>query len=153
MQLLASGSTSSATSLTISGIPARKYVRLVLMAGGKSGAEQYVIQFNGDTSAKYSYRASTNGGAEATATSANYALVGINGTVNQTIIADIQNVSTAGKEGNFMTSGEVIAATSAPSRITGAFFWENNAQISSITITTTGGLATFGMIALVYGAD
>lgn len=147
---------SAGDTITVSSLPARKYLRLIYFHIATGGTTTAVMTFNGDTGANYATRASSDQGATATATSGTS--VAIQSTAFQSDVAaiiDILNVATVAK--SVIIRAEIIAgaATTAPGSRDVYGKWVNtSAQISSITITNTGaGDFNTGSELIVLGHD
>lgn len=126
---------SAGDTITVSSLPNRKYLR-ILLSYGASGNTDANLRFNGDTGNNYASRYTiddTGGSATSTnvivfrpglITTGGYALV----------VADILNIASTAKFVAFMGSGGSTSAGTAPTKIEGAGKWSNTTDaISSIT--------------------
>jgi hypothetical protein len=123
-------------SISVTGIPARKYLRIVYSVI-PSGQVDVIFNFNNDTGANYATRVSTDGGADATGTSAGGLTAYSNVTTNTFGVFDVVNISAQEK----LLSGMQIAQTTAgagtaPSRRDLVAKWANtSAQITRVDLT------------------
>ena len=146
----------NASSLTVSSIPARKYLSLI-MSWIPSGILSTQIQFNGDTGANYSYAYSFNGAANALGVSQNQLFASPNGGLALAgySIIDFVNITAQEKIG-FGRQIDVGAAGagSAPSRSEFSAKWANtSAQISSVVFKTSTNNFAAGTSLIVLGHD
>lgn len=126
--------TVSGDTITVSGIPARKYLQ-VIVAIGNSGALNMGMQFNGDTGGNYAFRRSINGAADVTATSASF--IGVEqGTYGVMAVYNIVNIANREKQLTGIISGaNAVGAANLPSRQEISAKWSNtSASISSVTV-------------------
>lgn len=132
---------SSGDTITVSSIPARKYLKLIYCHIATGGTTTALLTFNGDTATNYATRASSDQGATATATSGTS--IAIQASAFQTdllAVIDVLNIQAQSKLVNIKANiGAGQAATVAPGSRDVYGKWANgSAQISSITITNTG---------------
>lgn len=141
--------------ITVSGLPARKYLKLVwsITATGAAGGN---ITFNSDTGANYAYRYELNGAAGVSAVSQ----TSIGAIYNATSLtgfgyAELINISTAPKQGRIQSIYSNSTAGTAIDSVNFWFKWVNtSAQISSVTITNAGaGDYAIGSELIVLGHD
>lgn len=126
--------------LTVSSLPARRFLRIIVHAINTGGTINAALTFNSDTGANYAARTSNNGGADATATSqSNVGLFQATAANPLFILAEVTN--TTANEKLIISSMQEVAtgAGSAPGRLEAVAKWANtSAQISTVTITNTG---------------
>lgn len=143
--------------ITVSSLPARKYLRVLVFAIATGGTISSSVTFNGDSGSNYARRVSDNGGADA-ATTSQGGLFGFTGTAaaNQYAVLDIINVSNQEK----LVIGHAVGANTAgagnaPVRNETIGKWANtSAQINSITFTNGGsGDYAAGSEIIVLGHD
>lgn len=131
---------SAGDTITVSSLPARKYLEVFIYAYPTGGTISLALTFNGDTGSNYAIRASTNGGADSTA--ASQSLLGLEtATANADFFTKlfITNVTTHEKFILAETIGVGSGAVNVPSRREMEAKWANTAaQISSITVTNAG---------------
>lgn len=147
---------SAGDTITVSSLPARTYLRLLINIID-SGAVNIRVYFNGDTGSNYAYSQSSNGGASSTATSAsNIVLATGSSSTDGYVVADI--VNPASREKLLVSLGVrsgTVGAANAPnqSEITGK--WANTSdQISSISIfNDSSGDYASGSEVVVLGHD
>jgi len=131
-------STADAASIAINNIPAREYLKLIVVTKGKDGADTLKLAFNGSGSG-YCHRYSTNGGADVTATSQAAILLDPVSTASMTFIeADICNEIFNYKQVRYNVTGGNGDETGAPNRVTGAGCWTSNDAISSLAVSCVG---------------
>lgn len=141
----------ASATLSVGSLPARKhYLVFVFFNGSVTG--QSDITLNGDTAANYSYRHSTNGGADVTAASAAFIRTtpgGLNGSVQ--MMMRFSAASGLNKLITWEQAGENGSA-SAPTRQQGVGLWANTA--SAITTITLTGSVNYpaGAIMTVYAS-
>ena len=147
---------SSADTLTLSGLTAKKYLKIYCYIV-RSGNVGTVMRFNGDTGTTYAFRRSDDFGA-ATASTSQTSIPWETGTSTSDIfgIAEIVNFASGSKIGHMhtMQSGGATGA-SAGANIERFIKWANTAdQITQITITNdeTGDFLA-GSELIVYGHD
>lgn len=128
-------------SITVSGLPPRRYLRIIFATSWTTGAVSCRMQFNGDTGANYAYRVSRNGAADGTATSST-SLVAIGVAAAERIFLEADAINVTGREKQVQmtcTTEGTLGAANAPNRneLTGK--WANTAtQISSVTVFNDG---------------
>lgn len=130
---------SAGDAITVSSIPARRYLRLLLNVF-PSGAVTNEMTFNGDTAASYANRNSTDGAADATQVSQTKIFFDVTGNATfKFSVADIVNIQNQEKI-VIIRAGEggTAGAGNAPSKRESVAKWANTSnQISSVTITNT----------------
>jgi len=133
---------SSGDTITVSSIPARKYLRVLISCLDTGGTINMATTFNNDSGSNYSQRHSINGAAEATGTS--QAFVNVQtaaGAYPQFATLDLVNESTPEKigTGHSVSEGGSGAGT-APNRRELVFKWSNTSdQITRVDVSNTGG--------------
>ncbi len=144
--------------ITVSSIPARKYLRFLFVGQATGGTIDSSFTLNGDTGANYS-STSLNGGAFGTGTSLNNLALEAGATASgQLVFASLEfvNLATYQKLGTYTTINNTAAgAGTAPSQYITNVKWANSSsQISSIT-WTNGGTGDFaiGSEIVVLGHD
>lgn len=127
--------------LSVTSLPARKYLYILLAVQGTGGTISVGIRFNNDSSANYSYRLSANGGADSTGVSDNSALItGATTYANFIFNANIINIAAqeklmVGWRHNPGTAG----AGNLPDRTEHLSKWANTAaQINRIDAVNLG---------------
>lgn len=147
---------SSGDTITISGLPARKYLCVVISLLDTGGTINASLRFNGDTGNNYAVRASTEGAADATATSASSIGMTQTGAFPHFVVMEIVNIGAKEKVfyARTVTSG-TSGAGNLPGRVETSGKWANTAnQISSITLTNSGtGDFAIGSEIVVLGHD
>lgn len=131
---------SAGDTITVSSLPARKYLWLKVSTINTGGDTNHNIQCNGDTGNSYSSRYSTNGAADTTLTSRSDAPILSSTTAPKYSDVWISNIAT---EEKIFTSVSVArnsaGAASAPDKWEGVGKWANTSnQISSITLKNSG---------------
>jgi len=146
----------TSTTLTVSGLAARKYLKIIYNIIG-SGATTSTFRLNGDSAANYSYRYSLNQAATTTAvsqTSAGGPPLQADAMIKYGVL-DCINIATQEKM-LFSYSAEQsgTGAASAPSFSFINNKWANtSAQISSIVFTTSTNNYASGSSLIVLGHD
>ncbi len=157
-ELATATSAGSSTSLASGTFTAKKYLRILINVVGFASASTLKITFNGDSSALYSYRESTDGGA-ASDTTANTAIepFGTGGTYAGPFIVDLDvlcNISSVRKSG-FYRLAPLTNANSVPPANLGGGAWTYNstaAAITSVTLTGSQNLSS-GTSIIVLGSS
>lgn len=128
---------SSGDSIVVSGLPARSYLYVYIYTIGITNTITVDLMFNGDSSASYAVRASTNGGADATAI--NQTSIGLATSSAQVpffVTAQINNNLSTEKFVQAYTIGSATGAGNAPARREVAGKWANtSSQINSISVS------------------
>lgn len=146
---------SAAGSISITGLPPRNYLKLVIRILNPSTSMSINIRFNNDASANYSSRYSVGGAADSTVINqTSGALVTSTGALIQHHICEFVNFPTTGKVGFFRNARGGTTPSSAPARDEGAINWANSTDaINRIDIiASTGTLGTNSEI-VVLGHD
>jgi len=143
--------------ITVSSIPARKYLMFQITTAATGGTINAVLTFNGDTATNYSTRVSDNFGAGAAAASqSSIGLANATSTDSYLYIVEMANISAVNKLARYCGIRlNAAGAASAPEVRQGFGKWANtSAQISSVTITNTGtGDYAIGSEVVVLGHD
>lgn len=149
---------STVTSISIATIPARKYLKIILIVIPTGGTLNIGLRFNNDSAANYAERGATNGAADALGTS--LAQINTKTAVDanrQFTVGEFENVLAQEKLG---TMWSVIRGTAgagaAPERKEGVYKWVNTAaQITRVDAVDTGGTGDIaaGSELIVLGHD
>jgi hypothetical protein len=147
--------------ISVTGIPARKYLKIITYTLATGGTLIHGLRFNNDSAANYSERYSSSGAADTTAVSQTSLLfraatipTGGNGIASVELI----NVATIEKNGWWSSGGTITStgAATAPARVEGAIKWANTAdqisRVDLINLTGTGDFA-IGSEVIVLGHD
>lgn len=149
---------SAGDTITVSGIPARKYLKIFVSALATGGTIRAAVTFNNDTGNNYASRLSSNGAADATTTSAGVLQLDTNA-IAQDVYAEIFVVNIAAQEKiPIWHSGErgAAGAANAPNRREGTGKWANtSSQITRVDVTQNLGSGDFaiGSEVIVLGHD
>lgn len=143
--------------ITVSGLAARKYLKIIAHAIATGGTISSTLTFNGDTGNNYARRVSDNGGADATSTS-QPGLFAFTGTAaaNQFAVLDVLNITNQEKQViGHATGANTAGAGNAPVRNETVGKWANTSnQITSVTLTNAGtGDYAIGSEVVVLGHD
>ena len=143
--------------ISVTSLPARKYLRVLVLAMATGGTINAQLQFNGDTGANYSARSSANGGADGTGVSSTAAGLSASASATTRIIElTVLNVLAQEK---LMTGHCVEGGTAGAGNVTSrselANKWANTAaQISRVDIINAGtGDFAIGSECIVLGHD
>lgn len=147
----------SGTSLSLTSLPAKKYLRVVISAIATGGSIGTGVRFNNDTGSNYASRNSSNGGADSTSTGTFIFLSGNSNNVNF-VTADIINISTQEKlvTSTALENNNTGAANAPDRRISTGKWADTTDQITRIDIVNiNGGTGTFASASevIVYGKD
>lgn len=149
--------TSAGDTITVSSIPARKYLYIVFTALDTGGTINGFITFNSDTAGNYVERFSSGGAADTTETAQTSALISAStGAYPLQSHIYVYNVATDEKVINWYGGGAGTAGTAGvPSRIEGVSKWVNtSAQIATVTVSNQGtGNFAIGSEVVVLGHD
>lgn len=143
--------------ITVSSIPARKYLMVIIEVVSTGGTVNTSITFNGDTGANYAFRVSTDGAADSSATSTTS--INTVSTASATpifAVANVRNIAAQEKLVYAYSIGQNTAgAANLPIRRELAGKWANTAaQITTVTVTNTGtGDYAIGSEVVVLGHD
>lgn len=143
--------------ITVSTIPARKYLKLYISLLATGGTIRAGMTFNSDTGANYAGRQSSDGAADTTSASA--ATIQIDtaaGAYPMMFVVDIVNITAQEKLViSYYVGQNTAGATNVPTKREAHYKWTNTAaQISTITLTNTGtGDYAIGSEVVVLGHD
>lgn len=131
--------------ISVTGIPARKYLRALVAVTTTGGTAQCAIRFNNDSGGNYDERSSTNGAADATLTGQSGIVAAVASAAPRYIDMSIINVANLQKlvraESLF---GENVATAPARQEVIGK--WTNtSAQISRMDIINVAGSGDFAI--------
>ena len=146
------------TSISIASLPARKYLKILLVVIPTGGTLNIGLRFNNDSGANYAERGSTNGGADVTGGSLNQINTKTAVDANrQFTIGEFENVLAQEKLGIMWSDIRGTAgAANAPERKDGTYKWANTAaQITRVDAVDTGGTGDIaaGSELIVLGHD
>lgn len=134
---------SANSTITVSGLPNKRYYQVLTDITGESSNSDFGIQFNSDSGANYARRYNYNGAGEGTNINMGLAGVYVTDVASTTPIfcnSYIANYST--KEKLMINNGlrqNTVGAGTAPSRSEVVSKWANTSNaISSISVTTAG---------------
>ena len=144
--------TTAGDTITVSSIPARKYLKIIISWTNTGGAVSGGLRFNGDTGTNYAFRytANTVNGSGLSATS--FASFGGETGYAETEVLNVASLIKVGKA--ISTSGNSAAGT-APDYVDFWIKWVNtSAQINSVTFFNAGaGDFAIGSEVVVLGKD
>lgn len=126
--------------ITVSSLPARKYLRVIVFCADTGGTISAAVTFNNDTGSNYANRRSDNGGADATATSTT-SIAMVNAVAqNFDLRFEVENTATLAKIPRYSATGEgANGAGNAPNKYDGSAKWHNTSdQITRIDVTNAG---------------
>lgn len=126
--------TSAAATLESSAFAAKTFLKIFVICTGKAATDIPSLQFNGDTTTKYSFN--NNGGSSTGNTHLN--LEGATSTrpiFAELSIANLQAIS----KSIIGNSNAYVDASSTPTATTIYGVWENTDQITAVTLLTNGG--------------
>ena len=145
---------SNANQMEVTAIPARKYLRFLIVAIGTGGAVSVDMQFNNDVSAtSYGYAVSTQtGGADGSATTSRV-VFDTNVTTTAKVFCDAVNIANREKLiDGLCVDGETLGGANIPTRRLVYGKWANTAaQISSVKVSTTSNNYASGSEIVVLG--
>lgn len=149
---------SSGTTITVSSLPARKYLHAVISVIATGGTNTCNLRFNGDTASNYSLNAMDNGGASSGIGSQSNIGLSQNLGLQHHGTLDIINIAASEKISLGRVAVVTVAgASGSPSVRDTIGKWANTSnQISSITITQlSGGTGSYaiGSSITVWGRD
>jgi len=147
---------SAGDTITVSGLPARKYLIIIVNALATGGTVNTLLRFNNDSGANYAYRRSINGAADSTTVSANVFNDSFSTAVQGQLFVYLTNITNQEKTGT-VTQWNIAAAgaATAPQRLEGVSKWSNTvAQINRVDCTNAGaGDYAIGSEVIVLGHD
>lgn len=132
---------SAGDTISVTPIAARKYLKILVFATDTGGTITASVRFNNDTAANYSYRNSSNGGADGVAGSGTSAFIGAPARACPTQIeAFVTNTTANEKIIQFVaTNTGTAGAGAAPDRLEGAGKWANTStQITRVDVINGG---------------
>lgn len=145
--------------ITVSGLPARKYLKVIVSLRDAGGTIAGLVKLNNDSGNNYARRASSNGGADATATSSDHimSVSAVGGAAALPVLANIDIVNWSNDvkmaSSSIVDKGGGTAAT-APGRSERVGTWFNTDQINRIDVTNNGtGDFAIGSEIIVLGTD
>lgn len=147
---------SNGDTITVSSIPARKYIKVVAFFTATGGNVTANLTFNGDTGNTYARRQSVNGGTDATVTSQSSIGLSSAATDPNYYYMDFANLATQEKVVDIeRISRGTAGAGNAPDRIKIIGKWANTSnQVTSMTLTNAGtGDFASGSEIVVFGTD
>lgn len=146
----------NASDLTVSGLTAKKYLRIEVRIAGYSANSTARLRFNDDTGANYSFRRQDNNSATSSGTAqSGISVAQASITGSNFFSADIRNLATQAKtvvlEG--MSGSESASVAPTINRVRGV--WGNtSSQITSITVNSGGSVNLLaGTEIIVWGSD
>lgn len=145
---------SAGDTITVSSIPARKYLK-VLVYTINSGQLSMSFRLNNDSGNNYATKRADNGGAGAAATSQSQVFVSTGAdSASMRCTIDIFNPSGVYKNGRFLFWSNYTNVTNAPNFADGAFTYASNTQVTRIDILNSGtGDFDTGSEVIVLGHD
>jgi hypothetical protein len=149
---------SAGGTITVSSLPARKYLKIMVFVIGSGGAVTTVqARFNNDSSTNYSRRTSVSGAADATAT-AGGVLINATGVASGQpgiYILDVLNYQTMEKICYYSsTSVGTAGSGTAPDRNEGSAKWVNTTnQINRVDVLASANSFAIGSEVVVLGHD
>lgn len=143
-------------SISVTSIPPKKYLRIVISAFDTGGTIDTLVRFNNDSGNNYARRLSTNGGADVTAGSTSSLVTFGNAAYPTFTIIEITN--TLAKEKNaiiYSIAQNTAGAGNLPGRTMGVGKWANTAaQINRVDASNPGtGDFAIGSEIVVFGKD
>ena len=128
--------------ITVSSIPARKYLKILVRIFATGGTAGGVMTFNTDTGANYSQQGPHNGVNIAVVSQTAINIDNGVAASGSATMSEIEMINTSTQEKIGICNGSTIntaGAGTAPGQLTDAIAWHNTAaQISTITITNNG---------------
>jgi hypothetical protein len=142
--------------ITVSSLPARRYLQVIISVINTGGTINTGIQFNNDTGNNYARRISISGAADITATSQSSISLSSTDASPRLLNLTVMNVASSEKlVQSYSFEQSTAGAGNAPSRIEGGGKWANtSAQISRIDVINSGtGDYAIGSEVVVLGHD
>ena len=139
---------SSGDTISVSSLPARKYLQIRTNYSSVGGTISAHIRFNNDGGANYAYQYATLGGTlTSTTNDSGIIITGTATLINQYVVVDILNISNKEKLSQFIrTEGNATGAGTAPSSLICIGKWANtSAQINRIDIVNVSGSGDFAI--------
>lgn len=149
---------SAGSTITLSGLPAKKYLKLLISVVASGGAVGLVqVKLNNDSGANYSRRTSTDGAADATAVSSTVFLNNTgpaSGSIFQSV-TDIINLTSYAKLGMTLAISDATtgAGTAPTSNITFTKWVNTVSQINRVDVTASTNNFAIGSEVIVLGHD
>ena len=138
---------SAGDTITISSIPARKYLRIMFTVSPTGGTISFGIRYNNDSGNNYAQRNSINGAADTTAFSQNTMGAGIGPVTPSNTIGILDGINIGSLEKVFSFSlyrGGGASAGNAPDRSEGVVKWSDTSnQITRVDLINTSGTGDF----------
>lgn len=146
-----------AASISVTGITAKKYLKVVIYATATGGTINLAYRFNSDSGNNYAWRTSANGGADSSTTATAQAYVTAS-TLATPFYNTMEIINVLAQEKlayGFTNEDNVAGAGTAINRVVAGFKWANTAaQITRIDIIQTGtGNFASGSEVIVLGHD
>lgn len=148
---------SAGDTISVTSIPARRYLKLIIAYTGTGGTTAPSIRFNNDSSALYANRQSASGGADATATGqTSFVLSGAESNISY--YAEFEGINVTAQEKLFVghvVKTAVAGAGTAPIRTEDVVKWANtSAQINRVDVLNVGaGDFAIGSQLVILGHD
>ncbi len=142
--------------ITVSSLPARKYLRIIIAVTNTGGTVRANIRFNNDSGNNYATRFSSLGGADTTAVSQSAIVVAGASALAQFYEVYVTNIATQEKLPYItLVNSSTVGAGTAPNRVEGAAKWANTTnQITRIDASNDGtGDFAIGSEVVVLGHD
>lgn len=139
---------SSSDTITVSSIPARKYLQIRANYSSVGGTISAHIRFNNDGGANYAYQYAILGGTSTSATNdGGIIITGAATSINQHVVVDILNISNKEKLSQFTrTEGNATGAGTAPNGLLCIGKWANTSTtINRIDIVNVYGSGDFAI--------
>lgn len=131
---------SAGDTITVSSLPARKYLMVIVAAQNTGGTINTTLRFNNDSGSNYARRISISGGSDLTNVSQSSLSMSSTDASPRMLVAYIVNIASNEKLIETQSVEQNTAgAGNAPTRIEGVGKWANtSAQISQIDVINTG---------------
>ena len=147
---------SSATDITVSSLPDKRYYMLLHYSTGFNTNANTHLRFNGDTGSNYSARGSFNGGSDSTDVSQNRILTGGNSTATPNF--DVTYIANYASKEKLVIAHNIrqrtAGSSNAPERNESVGKWANTSSaINSITNSTIANTHNSGSELVVLGYD
>lgn len=142
--------------LTVSNIPAKNNLRVIINVKSTGGTTNAAIRFNNDSGNNYTARFSVNGGSDGTSIAGSSIVPTQTTAVDHYIVCDILNIASQEKRFNSVTSESANGTANAPTRIDIYAKWANtSSQINRIDVINSSGTGDFATASevMVYGWD
>lgn len=142
--------TGSGSSVTLSNIPPRTNLQLIVYATKPTTSDGLTLRLNGDTGSNYTTRVSTNGAADVTATG-NTSATFLSANTNTQVLGIYNTRNLANQPKIFMgrSISDTTGVANIPDRQERILKWNNtSSQITSVTLETTGTFSSITIIVL-----